>query len=82
LKLAFTASERPEAQAACSALSALYGHSETPDVVVALGGDGFLLSCLHKYMNAGIPIFGMNRGSVGFLLNDYRLNASRGRKRP
>jgi NAD+ kinase len=72
LKLAFTASERPEAQLACGALRALYGQSDTPEVVVALGGDGFLLSCLHKYLNIGVPIFGMNRGSVGFLLNEYR----------
>ncbi len=71
LRLDFTASDRPEAQAACARLKALYGSAETPDVVVALGGDGFLLQTVHRYLSAQIPIFGMNRGSVGFLLNDF-----------
>ncbi|MFT4075881.1 MAG: NAD kinase [Asticcacaulis sp.] len=71
LRLDFTASDRPEAQAACARLKAMYGSVANPDVVVALGGDGFLLQTLHKYLKAQIPIFGMNRGSVGFLLNDY-----------
>ena len=71
LKLDFAASDRPEAQAACARLKALYGAATKPDVVVALGGDGFLLQTVHKYLNDGIPIFGMNRGSVGFLLNDF-----------
>jgi NAD+ kinase len=71
LRLDFTASDRPEAQAACARLKALYGSSATPDVVVALGGDGFLLQTVHKYLKDGVPIFGMNRGSVGFLLNDF-----------
>ncbi len=71
LRLDFTASDRPEAQAACARLKSLYGSSSTPDVVVALGGDGFLLQTVHKYLHQQIPIFGMNRGSVGFLLNDY-----------
>src|SRR5476651_2205819 len=71
LRLDFTASDRPEAQAACMRLKALYGSSATPDVVVALGGDGFLLQTVHRYLKAQVPIFGMNRGSVGFLLNDY-----------
>jgi NAD+ kinase len=71
LRLDFVASDRPEAQAACARLKALYGTSKSPDVVVALGGDGFLLQTLHKHMDDQMPIFGMNRGSVGFLLNDY-----------
>jgi NAD+ kinase len=71
LRLAFAASERPEAQAALGNLRRLYGESDTPDVVVALGGDGFLLQTVHKYLHQGVPIFGMNRGSVGFMLNDY-----------
>jgi NAD+ kinase len=71
LRLDFTASDRPEAQAACTRLKSLYGASSTPDVVVALGGDGFLLQTVHKYLHQQIPIFGMNRGSVGFLLNDF-----------
>jgi NAD+ kinase len=71
LRLDFAASDRPEAQAAGARLKSLYGSSSTPDVVVALGGDGFLLQTVHKYLHQQIPIFGMNRGSVGFLLNDY-----------
>ncbi|MGN6424524.1 MAG: NAD kinase [Asticcacaulis sp.] len=71
LRLDFTASDRPEARAACERLKAKYGASDKPDVVVALGGDGFLLQTVHKYLQDRIPIFGMNRGSVGFLLNDY-----------
>lgn len=71
LRLDFTASDRPEAQAACARLKALYGSAANPDVVVALGGDGFLLQTVHRYLKDGVPIFGMNRGSVGFLLNDY-----------
>jgi NAD+ kinase len=42
------------------------------DVIVALGGDGLMLQALHAYMNTGKPIYGMNRGSVGFLMNEYR----------
>lgn len=71
LRLDFTASDRPEAQAACARLKAVYGSAANPDVVVALGGDGFLLQTVHRYLKDQIPIFGMNRGSVGFLLNDY-----------
>jgi NAD+ kinase len=44
---------------------------EGADVIVALGGDGFLLQTLHRFMPLGKPVFGMNRGSVGFLLNEY-----------
>ncbi len=71
LRLDFTASDRPEAQDACARLKGLYGSSSHPDVVVALGGDGFLLQTVHRYVRDNMPIFGMNRGSVGFLLNDY-----------
>jgi NAD+ kinase len=72
-KLAFVASDRPEAQLAQTRLSALYGaHPEDEaDVVVALGGDGFMLEILHRHLDTGKPIYGMNRGSVGFLMNDY-----------
>ncbi|MDC7683888.1 NAD kinase [Asticcacaulis sp. BYS171W] len=71
LKLAFVASERPEALAACASLRARYGQAAQPDVVVALGGDGWLLETVHAHFRDGLPIFGMNRGSVGFLLNHY-----------
>jgi NAD+ kinase len=40
-------------------------------VIVALGGDGHMLQTLHRFVSTGMPIYGMNRGSVGFLMNDY-----------
>jgi NAD+ kinase len=72
-KIAFVASPAPEAQEACQRLAALYGgvSSEEAEVVVALGGDGLMLQTLHKYISKGKPIYGMNRGSVGFLMNEY-----------
>jgi len=72
-KLAFLASDRPEAQEALERLSARYGQlpQDQADVVVALGGDGFMLEVLHDQLNNHLPIYGMNRGSVGFLMNEY-----------
>lgn len=72
-KIAFVASDAPEARAAELRLSKLYGNVDpaSADVIVALGGDGLMLQTLHRYMRADIPIYGMNRGSVGFLMNDY-----------
>lgn len=72
-KIAFVASPAPEAQEACQRLIARYGgvSSEEAEVVVALGGDGLMLQTLHKYISTGKPIYGMNRGSVGFLMNEY-----------
>jgi NAD+ kinase len=72
-RLAFAASDRPEAQDACERLRSLYGAAppEEADVIVALGGDGFMLETLHRFMGTNKPIYGMNRGSVGFLMNDY-----------
>ena len=73
-RLAFLASERPEAQKARKRLIKLYGDAaeDQADVVVALGGDGFMLETLHRTLPAARPIYGMNRGSLGFLMNDYR----------
>ena len=42
------------------------------DIIVALGGDGFMLQTLHAFLGTGKPIYGMNLGSVGFLMNEYR----------
>lgn len=72
-RLAFTASDRPEALEAKDALIARYGQA-SPDqaqVIVALGGDGFMLETLHENLDNERPIYGMNRGSVGFLMNEY-----------
>ncbi|WP_072376902.1 NAD kinase [Hyphomicrobium sp. NDB2Meth4] len=73
-KIAFVASEMPEAMAARERLVALYGDHDPAeaDAIVALGGDGHMLQTLHRFMNEGVPIYGMNRGSVGFLMNDYK----------
>jgi NAD+ kinase len=73
-KIAFVASDMPEAIEAERRLAARYGEVDVAeaDAVVALGGDGHMLQTLHRFMNDGIPIYGMNRGSVGFLMNDYR----------
>lgn len=72
-RLAFAASDRPEAQEAQAALVARYGQAseEEAQVIVALGGDGFMLETLHDNLKNGRPIYGMNRGSVGFLMNEY-----------
>ena len=74
LRIAVVASDRPEAIDAAEKLSRLYGavSEEEADVVVALGGDGFMLEVLHRNLASRRPIYGMNRGSVGFLMNDYR----------
>ena len=73
LRIAFVASDRPEAVAARDRLVELYGSVDTAsaDVIVALGGDGFMLETLHANLQRRTPVFGMNRGSVGFLMNDY-----------
>ena len=72
-RIAFLASEAPEAQAALDELRQRYGNvpPEEADVIVALGGDGFMLHTLHETMHLGKPVYGMNRGTVGFLMNDY-----------
>lgn len=73
MKIAFLASPADHAQEAITHLSALYGNTsvEDADVIVALGGDGFMLQTLHDQMNTGRLVYGMNRGTIGFLMNDY-----------
>ena len=72
-RIAFLASDAPEAGKALAKLVKRHGNAdpESCDVVVSLGGDGHMLQTLHRFVSTGIPIYGMNRGSVGFLLNDY-----------
>jgi len=71
--IAITAAEGPEAQKALASLSRRYETvaAEEADIVVAMGGDGFMLESLHKHMEDNKPIYGMNRGSVGFLMNAF-----------
>nr|WP_221244446.1 NAD kinase [Neoroseomonas alkaliterrae] len=77
VKLAILAAQNEAARAAQEALAARYGAAppEQAEVIVALGGDGFMLETLHRFLGRGIPVYGMNRGSVGFLMNDYREEA-------
>ncbi len=74
MRIAFRAAPTAEAQRAREELEAIYPTvpPEEAEVVVALGGDGFMLETLHRYLDRRIPIFGMNLGTVGFLLNTYR----------
>jgi NAD+ kinase len=84
-RIAFVASDATAAQRARARLTHRYGDArpETADVIVALGGDGLMLATLQRFMNSGKPIYGMHRGTVGFLMNEYaepglieRLNAA------
>lgn len=83
-KIAFLSSEKPEAKAGLKRLVERYGNHDAgdADVIVALGGDGFLLGTLHRHMalvKRGLPIYGMNQGTVGFLMNAYEENGLRER---
>jgi len=70
----FEAAEAGDAQAALAIMQRRYADAgpDRCDVIVALGGDGFMLQTLHKFLGSGKPIYGMNLGSVGFLMNEYR----------
>lgn len=76
-KLALAVSPTPQARAAADHLRDAYDwvSSEEADCIVALGGDGFMLQALHKMLERrrSLPVFGMNLGTVGFLMNDWRL---------
>jgi NAD+ kinase len=75
-KLSFLAASNDEAQEALAALESQYPSvpAAQADVIVALGGDGFMLQILHEQMHQGTPVYGMNRGSIGFMLNEYCLD--------
>ncbi len=72
-RISFRWAPTPAAEAAAETLTAMYGNTpvESADVVVALGGDGFMLQMLHDTIDTGMPIYGMNKGTIGFLLNQY-----------
>ena len=80
-RIAFVASQNPEAQRACAGLVGRYGNADadSADVIVALGGDGLMLQTLHRFMRSGKPIYGMHRGTVGFLMNEFRVEGLRER---
>jgi NAD+ kinase len=73
--IGFEASDAPAAQDALDELTRHYRATppEKADVIVALGGDGFMLETLHRHLRRGVAIYGMHRGSVGFLMNSYVL---------
>jgi NAD+ kinase len=72
-RIAFVASAGAEAQAALAQLVQIYGNHEPneAEIVVALGGDGLMLQTLHQHMRTGKPIYGMHRGTIGFLMNEF-----------
>ncbi len=75
-RIAFVASSAPKARNAKKKLEALYGAREPAkaNVIVALGGDGFMLETLHQCLGRDIAVYGMNRGSIGFLMNDFEID--------
>ena len=75
-RIAFLASPVPAAQEALAELVAIHGQRSPAeaDVVVALGGDGFMLATLHETEALQVPVYGMNCGTVGFLMNAFRLD--------
>jgi NAD+ kinase len=80
-RIAFVASPSTEAQAALAQLTEQYGNCdpEAADIIVALGGDGLMLQTLHNHMHTGKPIYGMHRGTVGFLMNEFSPHELRAR---
>ena len=72
-RITFLASEAEAAQTALALLSARYGSApvETAEVIVALGGDGFMLQTLHAHEGRDLAVYGMNCGTIGFLMNEY-----------
>lgn len=71
--ISIVTNDTPDANEAASRLRKRYGDHpiESADVVVALGGDGLMLQTLHRVMRKGIPVYGMNFGSVGFMMNTF-----------
>ncbi len=76
-KIAFLAADTDSAQAALHELTEIYGQCDfkTADYIVALGGDGFMLQTLHLCQTLRAPVYGMNRGTVGFMMNAYEIKA-------
>ena len=72
-RIAFVASTGVEAEQALAQLVRAYGNHDPADadVIVALGGDGFMLETMHNFIDKHVPMFGMHRGSIGFLMNTY-----------
>ena len=73
MDIAFIAAQTESAEAARARLTARYGDCAPKDatVIVALGGDGLMLECLHTVLGTPKPVYGMNCGSVGFMMNEF-----------
>ena len=73
VKIAFVSSDKPEAKKSLEILNKIYEtvKPNKADIIVALGGDGTVLKSLHNFLKSRKPIYGMNRGNVGFLMNQY-----------
>ncbi|MEM8750131.1 MAG: NAD kinase [Pseudomonadota bacterium] len=73
-RIAFISNATESAKSACADLKARYDHvpAGEADIVVALGGDGFMLETQLEYMDSGKPVYGMNKGTTGFLMNEFR----------
>ncbi|HYZ40662.1 MAG TPA: NAD(+)/NADH kinase [Stellaceae bacterium] len=73
-RIAAVAADTEAAQQALRELCIRYScvPPERAEIIVSLGGDGFMLETLHRFLPLGLPIYGMHRGSIGFLMNDYR----------
>ena len=81
MRMCFLSSGSPNAESSYAHLIARYGNHEPEDatVLVVLGGDGFMLETVHKYLHLNIPVFGINRGTVGFLMNRWTVGDIRQR---
>ena len=75
-KVSFVSSQQPEALDGAKQLTSRYPNvlPAEADVIVALGGDDFMLRAVHDFMHRKVPIFGMNKGTVGFLMNEYEID--------
>jgi NAD+ kinase len=73
MRISFTAAHAPGPEEALAQLVARYGNvpAKEAEVIVALGGDGLMLETLHRVLGTGMPVYGMNCGSVGFMMNEY-----------
>lgn len=80
-RISFVSSGTADAEAAADRLRNHYGDAgfEAAEVIVALGGDGLMLQTLHRVMGSGRPVYGMNFGTIGFLMNEYALDGLLGR---
>lgn len=83
MRISFRASTSPTALAAYTALAARYGDEpvKSAEAIVALGGDGFMLQTLHETQSLNLPVYGMNCGTIGFLMNAYTEDALEARLR-